>query len=220
MCSSDPCARHLEVRPTDVFLEGQILMWLTCRSWVKLKTLQQDGHESYTLKTNMSPKIGTISSSSHHWFSGDMLVFGGVNITLVVSKSSKHIMQMLMEPGYLLQIWHPGTFVADKKQGLLCKTIKTNVWWSIYERSKRRLKEGDKRFFTWALRCRISCSLICKQEFKDSQVAGGRFSSSTATPLFVQDQDSQLSLQELKFRFLPLLRQQPTFEVIQEWSSL
>lgn len=27
---------------------------------------QQDGHESYTLKTNMSPKRGTISSSSHH----------------------------------------------------------------------------------------------------------------------------------------------------------
>ena len=36
----------------------------------------------------------------------------------------------------------------------------------------------------------------------------------------IQDQDSQLSLQELKFRFLPLLRQQPTFEVIQEvWSA-
>lgn len=26
LCSSDPCARHLEVRPTDFFLEGQILM--------------------------------------------------------------------------------------------------------------------------------------------------------------------------------------------------
>ena len=44
-------------------------------------TPENSVHPFKTLKTNMSPKKGTVSignTSSKHWFLGDMLVFGGV----------------------------------------------------------------------------------------------------------------------------------------------
>ena len=82
------------------------------------------------LKTNMSPKRWTISignTSSNHWFSGDMLIFGGV---LIVLKPA-FLMNQNSSSTLFMTVFNPRNITTKKmRKNCFPQGVVVLDWWS------------------------------------------------------------------------------------------